>query len=542
MKHYRIAIIAPIEYHEDNPVWRCFEDLRLAGHCVELLDPRRFPNIIDEAGKPNQKTLAPFLERFKPDYLSTGNEDVQTILNNLKQTDAGTDSPARRFVIFGYVGPNNFGDELIFSLICRQIERRFPGAHIQLIGHDPASALARHGVVSITCDQKMEADIMLRGASALVYMAGIMFDDPMEWTAGPIDFMLNPRSEIGGQLAFTLLAALYNIPSVYLGIGAGPLENPDAQALVNLEARNGAYYIPRDSETERLLLRAGVPTSSIDRKVDLAFSIERETVCGAADLLLAKHDMEAGSYIAITLREHRLVPEGFVQKLASALERIALSHGLTLAFIDLAPEDHAMHSAVVDQLDSACRACIIDPGIDTAAVVDLLARSYAVIAMRLHASIVANTCGVPTLGLDYNEKIAAYYEQMNRKQYLLPLDSESERIAEAFALMEECREADIASINLRASTNRLLAMEAFDAFERIVHNASPQPTRRRIFYARTVSIEEERLRGVEAELDRTRAERDAAQAELERVHASTTWHVGSVVTALPRALKRVKDR
>lgn len=162
--------------------------------------------------------------------------------------------------------------------------------------------------------------------------------------------------------------------------------------------------------------------------------------------------------------------------------------------------------------------------------------------MRLHASIVANTCGVPTLGLDYNEKIAAYYEQMNRKQYLLPLDSESERIAEAFALMEECREADIASINLRASTNRLQAMEAFDAFERIVHNASPQPTRRRIFYARTVSIEEERLRGVEAELDRTRAERDAAQAELERVHASTTWHVGSVVTALPRALKRVKDR
>ena len=237
-----------------------------------------------------------------------------------------------------------------------------------------------------------------------------------------------------------------------------------------------------------------------------------------------------------------LFPEGFVQKLASALERIALSRELTLAFIDLAPEDHAMHSAVIDQLDSACRTCIIDPGIDTAAVVDLLAQSHAVIAMRLHASIVANTCGVPSLGLDYNEKIAAYYEQMNREQYLLPLDSESKRIADAFALMEKHREADIASINLRASTNRSQAVEAFDAFERIVRSASPQPYRRRIFYARTVSIEEERLHGVEAELERTRAERDTAQAEIERVRASTTWHVGSFVTAIPRALKRIKDR
>ena len=154
MRHYRIAIVAPVEYRADNPVWRCFEDLRLAGHAVELLDPRRFPDIIDERGAPDLRVLAPFLERFRPDCVTVGNEGAESILARLEGTGAGSDEPARRFVVFGYVGPDNFGDELIFSVVCDQIERRFPGAHIQLIGHDPAATLARHGVVSIPAGKR----------------------------------------------------------------------------------------------------------------------------------------------------------------------------------------------------------------------------------------------------------------------------------------------------------------------------------------------------------------------------------------------------
>ena len=38
MKYYRIAIVAPMEYRNDDLVWTCFETLRLAGHAVEVID------------------------------------------------------------------------------------------------------------------------------------------------------------------------------------------------------------------------------------------------------------------------------------------------------------------------------------------------------------------------------------------------------------------------------------------------------------------------------------------------------------------------
>ncbi len=548
MKHYRIAIVAPVEYRSDDPTWRCFEALRLAGHAVELLDPRRFPAIIGEDGNIDPSIAARFLERFRPDCITYGDETAEEILARLDSERIGSEIAPRRFVIFGYVGPNNFGDELIFSLICQEIERRFPNAHIQLIGHDPQATLQRHGVVSTTCERKLDIDIMLRGASALIYMAGIMFDDAFEaWSAGPVDLFLNPRSEIGGQAAFTLMASLYRVPTIYLGIGAGPLANPDAQRLVRLEARNGARYFPRDGETVSLLLDAGVPSEQIEQVADLSFALEGDFTGTAAPTLEAL-DLQAGSYIAVSLRDHRTVPDGFEQTAARALEAIARQHHQAILFLALAPEDESISRRVMSLLPASCKATLFDPGTDEQLAVSLLASARAVIAMRLHCSIVANACGVPGLGLNYNEKIEAFYNLMDRTDYLLSMDASSAEIVDAFSRMCEHGDEDRYRIAAHTDRNRKQAKHAFDAMQDIVQSASPIPLEPRILYPRTVSFEEQYWREAERNLLQTYAERDdalreleALRRELERTKASTTWKVGSALTSLPRALKRVRD-
>lgn len=542
MKYYRIALVAPMEYRDDDPVWTCFETLRLAGHAVEVIDPRRFADIIDENGTPNAAALAPFIARFAPDYLGDGHEGAEGILAKLAQTDRGSDEPARRFVVFGYVGPNNFGDELIFSLICREIERRFPRAHIQLIGHDPNATLHRHGIVSTTCERKLDADIMLRGASALVYMAGIMFDDAFEWwSAGPVDPFLNPRSELGGQAAFTLMATMNDVPAVYLGIGAGPLANPDGHRLVRIEARCGARYLPRDAETERLLLAAGVPAELVNRKADLAFTLERTEPTDAVRKTLESHNMEPGGYLAVSLRDHRTVPEGFADTMAQGLSAICRAHGLSCLFIDLSPEDTGLHRAIADRMDTDVARAAVDVSRDGETAVGLIDQARAVVAMRLHCSIVANAHGVQSIGLDYNEKIAAYYDLMDRTRYLLPMDCSAADLARVFAGLDTEREDDLARTEERAQSCRALATEAFDEFERIVREHKVPALEKRMLYPRSVSIEEERWHDAERERDEARADADRLRQELDRVRTSTTWRVGSAVTALPRALKRARD-
>lgn len=153
MTFYRIALLGHPVFSEGDPVWDCFEQLSVEGHAVEIIDLERFPGVFDSDGNPDERALEAFRRRFKPDYIAASGESAEEILSRLERSSCeGSAVPFRRFVVFGYVGKDNFGDELIFSTICDEIARRYPDSFVTLIGHDPEATLRRHGVVSVTMD------------------------------------------------------------------------------------------------------------------------------------------------------------------------------------------------------------------------------------------------------------------------------------------------------------------------------------------------------------------------------------------------------
>lgn len=538
MSYYRVAIVAPMEYAEDNPTWRCLEDLRLAGHAAEVVDPRAFPGALDCEGRLDERALAPFLSRFRPHYVSLGGESARDIIERLENDPAcnGFEMPASRFVVFGYVGPGNFGDELIFSLICREIDRRFPNSYVSLIGHDPVAPFWHHGVVTVLPTDKLGADVVLSGARCLIYMAGLMFDEAFEtWGAGSIGLFLNPYSEIAGQAAFTLMAKTHDVPAVYLGIGAGPLANPDAQRLVRLEAAVGARYLPRDDETTRLLLNAGVPASQIEQKADLAFLLEPGELADQADERARQLGLRPGAYIAVSLREHASVPEDFARQVAGALDRVLEANDVDVLFVDLAPEDRGIHDQVIAAMRSTQRVVHAHPDNDEQSVVELLSSAACVLAMRLHCSIVANALGVPGVGLNYNEKVAAYYEVMGRSACLAPMGVDAGRLA---AMVESalCEGRHAPGLEEHAAACRVRASEAFDVLGEILGQSAP-PLERRMFYSRSVSVEELELREARQRIAQLEGQLQQESQHSVELQSSTTWKLGSAMTAVPRALK-----
>ena len=538
MSYYRVAIVAPIEHTEDDSTWRCFEDLRLAGHAAEVVDPRVFPGALDCEGRLDERALAPFLSRFRPHYVSLGGETACDIIERLDRDPAcsGFEMPASRFVVFGYVGPGNFGDELIFSLICREIDRRFPNSYVSLIGHDPVAPFWHHGVVTVLPTDKLGADIMLSGARCLIYMAGLMFDEAFEtWGAGSIGLYLNPYSEIAGQAAFTLMAKTHDVPAVYLGIGAGPLANPDAQRLVRLEATVGARYLPRDDETTRLLLNAGVPASQIEQKADLAFLLEPGELGDQTNEHARQLGLRADAYIVVSLREHASAPGDFARRIAGALDSVLETKDVDVLFVDLAPEDCDIHSQVITAMRSARRVVHARPDNDEQSVVELLSGASCVLAMRLHCSIVANALGVPGVGLNYNEKVEAYYELVGRSACLAPMDVEAGRLAAMVeGALHEGRHAP--DLEERVAICRSRASGAFDALEEIIGQSAP-PLERRIFYSRSVSVEELELREARQRIAKLESQLQQESRRNAELRSSTTWKLGSAMTAVPRALK-----
>lgn len=567
-EYYRIALVAHVACEQGNAMWPVYEELKLAGHAVELLDPQVDPRLLDAHGTPDLGYLAKFVEVFKPHCIAHAGQSAADILAAARASALAPDSQrARHVLVFGYLGQDNFGDELIFGQICRKVRDRYPGAWVTAVSFACGSCLERHGAACIPYPQKAQLAASLNGADVLLFMAGIMADSSFEqFGCGLADFTLNPGIEIGGQTAACLLAYASGVPALALGIGAGPLSNPDAQALVRLAALTGVRYVGRDQHTCDLLAQAGVPAGQLCCKADLAFTV-------AADQLAAlPAELEgAAPYVVVSLRERddlpgrHVCPPDFTRAVAAGLDCLWRSHGIRPVLVDLDPADVTIHREMVSLMEHGDQAIHLQTR-ELDQTLAVLAGASMVVAMRLHASIVANAFGVPSVGFSYEDKVSAFYQQMGREDCLLPMGvgvQEFVRFADEFARDLPGRAQVLQG---PAAQNRRLADEAFELLWQVMDahqgQASPQHV-----YSRSVSPDRVELgtfvgvlkhdladargqldaaRGELAatrdELARARGEAECARREVADVRASHSWRIGNALMRPLAGLKRLLGR
>lgn len=543
---FRIAIVARPGDLPNDTVWRTYNQLVAAGHAVELINPDRVPGILLPDGTVDASLLRHFSDVFRPDLVTTDASDAASLVEECERRGAkGMDLPAKRFVVLGYIGERNFGDELVFSLIAKHILDTYPEGYVSLVGHNPADSFERHGVNSIDVTDKFEMDLMFNGAAALVFMAGVLFDIYFGTTAGRIDFMLEPEWEIPGQAACAQLAWMHGVPTVYMGIGAGPLSNPDAQACLRTTAAFGAVYCPRDPETHALLSKAGIPESSMHDTADIAYSLaghHAEYRNAAHEAGTALHTADgAGRPLVVTLRDFHTVGASLIENTAQALDAMVREFGIAVELLDLAPEDGLVHAQVAEAME--CKDAVSHVGAGSLEdAIAHLAAAEAVLATRLHGSIVANAFGVPSVGFNYNEKVESHYRIHGREDVLLDLDASAEDIKGALRCCLSKREemsreiADFVATSLEPAAAR-----NFEVLDRVVKE---RPNRARCLeiYGKRTSPSAMRARELEAQLAAERAEKEALAREIQELRSSTSWKIGRALTAPARRIIDARRR
>lgn len=570
-EYYRIALVAHVACEQGNAMWPVYEELKLAGHAVEVLDPQVDPRLLDAHGSPDLGYLAKFVEVFLPHCIAHEGQGASDILAVARASAPAPDAQrARHVVVFGYLGQDNFGDELIFEQICRKVRGRYPGAWVTAVSFACGSCLERHGTACIPYSHKAQLAASLNGADVLLFMAGIMADSSFErYGCGLADFALNPGIEIGGQAAACLLAYASGVPALALGIGAGPLANPDAQALVRLAALTGVRYVGRDQHTCDLLAQAGVPGEQLCCKADLAFTVGPDQL-----VALPAELADAVPYVAVSLRERddlpgqHVCPPDFTRAVAAGLDRLWSSHGIRPVLVDLDPADVTIHREVVSLMEHGEQAIHLHTR-ELDQTLAILAGASMVVAMRLHASIVANSFGVPSIGFSYEDKVSSFYQQMGREDCLFPMTvgvQEFERFVDEFAgdLLGRTQ-----ALQEPITQNRQLADEAFDLLWQVMVARHAQATPQYV-YGRSVSTDQRELGAfvdvLKHDLVDARRERDAARGELdglrndlaasrdelarirddaknarqevEDIRASHSWRIGNALMRPLAALKR----
>lgn len=515
-----------------------------------------------EAGIPREARRLPAASSAKGDKIPAALETLlRSALEDLEKPECGhrmlqgSDSPRCIVTILGYFGMGNYGDELILATLDKLIRRTVAGSTVIAVSENPDHTLAQRGIYALSLKDLVAVDRALAHASAALVVAGLLFDQGIRWTAGKAEAFTSTRvSDIPGIAAYASLAAANDTPVVFHGIGAGPLEVLDGRQLVKLMGKLGALFVPRDAATADLIQSCGVPESQIETGADTIFLIAGEAPSAPEQESLT---------IAVSLREYENTPSDFANRIAQAFDAVAAARPeASFALCVLDPSDKTLAQAVIDNMTNAEAARIVDYGSDLDALTTFLQSAQAGFSMRYHSALIMASANVPCVGMSYLPKVASLYHDLGISTLLVSPN----------ATAEQCSSTLLAAIDNAPSWKSLLAeqctplktksrhsfgklVETIEGArvskatcvptEFLLHTRSA-PTRREAALRKKLAAAEhnaaqarEQLKAAQRALE---VERSHSKTTLEKMRSSLTWRLGSVLLALPRAIRRTLAR
>lgn len=297
-----------------------------------------------------------------------------------------------RFLLSGYYGFGNLGDEALLAIIVATLRRRYAGCEIDVLTNDPKQTAAEYGVSatpranwSAVRRAIAAADVVLSGGGGLLQNATSLRS--LVYYAGIIR-----------------LAVRTGKPTMIFAQSIGPLDYW-GKAVVRQLCRGIARATVRD-ERSRALLAPLVPGTVVERTADPVFLFAP----GESPLDLAAEGLAGSDPLVIVSVRQWQGADRTATALAAAVDRLADAFGARIAFLPLGGPADADASTVVIR---RCRSNpVLLPRYSLAQAAQVIAGARLVIGMRLHALIIAARLGVPFTALPYDPKVSALLEDL----------------------------------------------------------------------------------------------------------------------------------
>jgi polysaccharide pyruvyl transferase CsaB len=335
-----------------------------------------------------------------------------------------------RYLISGYYGEKNAGDEAILAGILQEIERRDPQARFTVLSFDPADTERRHSALgrelralstSLRSPARLraavkEADLLISGGGSFLHEA---------------DFELHGRSfllregklrPVPSFLSVVLLARGQGLPVMWYAQGLGPLRTRAARRMVAIAGSVSQAVTWRDQDSARLAYEVGVRAPVQLVVPDPAYAL-RPAPASEARQVLAAAGMSAGTgFIAVCARSW-LGRTGYLENLGAALDAAAASLDLQVVLVPFHEvQDVAVCETLAARPALAGRAHVLTPVQSPALLAAVLGEARLAVTMRLHSGILAATAGTPAVVIDYDPKTKAFANQTGQSAWSVDVD------------------------------------------------------------------------------------------------------------------------
>lgn len=288
----------------------------------------------------------------------------------------------KRYVISGYYGFNNFGDELILSAICNKLKRE--NADVTVFSVSPEETAKRYGVKAAPTFNLFRVLSELVKTDVLISGGGSLFQDTTS-----INSLL--------YYSFVLFAAqILKKETIIYRQGIGPLRSPVSKFLVKNLFKRCTSVSVRDEKSLKLLTDWGIKAELAE---DPVWEIEI-------------HKAEKNDVLGVQLRKCSEISDEFLDKLASAISENKPSRIKIFALQRNTDTEicEKFKNLLVKYLPESEILIVADN------LTEELSSVKKLVAMRYHALVIGIKSEVECVGINYDIKVQTLAEK-----YSIPL-------------------------------------------------------------------------------------------------------------------------
>ncbi len=327
-----------------------------------------------------------------------------------------------RAVVLGYYGFGNAGDEAVLWAMRQHLQELLPDLQLCVLSADPERTAALHGTEAVPRTDAWAVRRAIRSSEVVISGGGSLFQDATSW-----------RSPLFYAGLHELSCAERKTLVVYAQ-GVGPLHRGLSRWATRRAMQRAARLTVRDPQSAQLLARLGVP-GPIEVVCDPVFGVPVPEANGPSP------------WIGVSVRPWPTVSLG---PLAEAVARAQEALGLPVRVVcfhealdrrvceelarHLRAEDLVVVTAPTEAWRAFCGACLV-------------------VAMRLHALLLATLAGAVPVGIAYDPKVQALADQLPGMEVVSPEELSCGALQTAVA--RAWRDRVSRTVALRAAVHRL---------------------------------------------------------------------------------------
>ncbi|PQV64471.1 polysaccharide pyruvyl transferase CsaB [Abditibacterium utsteinense] len=283
-----------------------------------------------------------------------------------------------KFLLNGYFGFDNAGDEAVLAAMLADLRALSPSATFVATSGNPAQTTKNHGCAAIGRQNPRGLFAAISSCDVFISGGGSLVQDVTSFR------------NVVYYTTLLRLAKMMGKKTMVYAQGVGPLSSSKSRRLARKAFQSADILTVRDPDSAALLREIGV-----SQKMEV-------TADPVWNLAFSPQPKQAKTW-GVALRGWPHQDENAIARIVGALRAAANAEGATLQFLAMQP---GPDQEILQGLTTAGE-ILETRDAHPSEIVGLCASFEVMIAMRLHALIFAASAGVPTVAMNYDPKVAS---------------------------------------------------------------------------------------------------------------------------------------